>query len=146
MRNKLRKIAYSCLGQGNRLLNRVLYPLQKDGTSMTVFNTAMNTDNLGDHIIMHYCRAFLKECFPDYHQIDISTHCIPSKEDEDNMQQTKYRFVCGTNLLTSHIEQWWNWLLPQGYKRKFKYRNVILLGTGWGVYQDDCSDYSRMIY
>ena len=146
MRNKMRKIAYSCLGQGNRLVNRIVYPLQKSGTDMTVFNTAWNTDNLGDHIIMHYCRKFLSECFPDYRQTDISTHCVPSEEDEQRMRQTKYRFVCGTNLLTSHIEQWWNWRLPDGWRAKSKYRNVVLLGVGWGVYQDECSDYSRMIY
>ncbi len=146
MRNKMRKIAYSCLGQGNRLVNRIVYSLQKSGTGMTVFNTAMNTDNLGDHIIMHYCRKFLSECFPNYPQNDISTHCVPSEEDEQKMQQTKYRFVCGTNLLTSHIEQWWNWLLPDGWRAKSKYRNVVLLGVGWVVYQDECSDYSRMIY
>lgn len=146
MRNKIRKIAYSCLGQGNRLVNAIAYRLRESGTSMTVFNTAMNTDNLGDHIIMYYCRKFLIECFPEYQQINISTHCIPTKEDEQKQRQTKHCFVCGTNLLTSHVEQWWNWRLPDGWYAKSKYRNVVLMGVGWGVYQDECSDYSRMIY
>lgn len=146
MRNKIRQIAYSCLGQGNRLVSRIVYPLQKRNASITVFNTAINTDNLGDHIIMHYCQKVLLECFPDYQQVNISTHCVPSAEDEQKMQQTTYRFVCGTNLLTSHIEQWWNWRLPDGWRSKSKYRNVVLLGVGWGEYQDECSDYSRMIY
>lgn len=146
MHNTIRTIAYSCLGQGTRLLNRITFPLQKGCTHITVFNTAMHTDNLGDHIIMHYCRRFLNDCFPDAQQTDISTHRVPSFEEEGKLQQTKYRFVCGTNLLTSHIEQWWNWLLPDGYRGKLRFRNAILLGVGWGVYQDECSNYSRMIY
>lgn len=146
MRNKMRKIAYDCLGQTNRLVNRVVYPLQSRGTEIAVFNTAVHSDNQGDHIIMHYCRKFLNEYFPEYTQIDISTHRVPSAEEEQKIQGTKYRLVCGTNLLTSHIEQWWNWMLPGGWRAKTRYRNVVLLGVGWGGYQDECSDYSRMIY
>ena len=63
-----------------------------------------------------------------------------------NCEKQNIVFVCGTNLLTSHIEQWWNWRLPDGLRRKLKYRNVILLGVGWKNYEDKCSDYSRMIY
>lgn len=64
-------MAYSCLGQGRRPVNRMAYPLQKNVNSMTACNTAMNTDNLRDHIIMHYCRKFLCEYFPDYQQVEI---------------------------------------------------------------------------
>lgn len=62
------------------------------------------------------------------------------------MKQAKYKFVCGTNLLTSNIEHHWRWILPDGIRRKLHYRNAILLGVGWGEYQDACSDYSRMVY
>lgn len=146
MRKFIKKTAYSCIGQLNRTTNRMIYLMQKNGTSMTVFNTAMGTDNLGDHIIMHYCQKFLDAYFGGYHQINISSHRAPSAEDEQKIQKTKYRFICGTNLLTSYIEEWFPWQLPDGWQAKAKYRNVILLGVGWRGYQDKCSDYSRMVY
>lgn len=106
----------------------------------------METDNLGDYIIMHYCQKALDALFPNHGSLHISTHILPTAEQEKAVHLHKYKFVCGTNLLTSNIEHHWRWILPDGIRRKFHYRNVILLGVGWGEYQDKCSDYSRTVY
>lgn len=146
MNHILRKFLYGMLGRVNNILNKLFFSLQKSNKRVVVFNTAISTDNMGDYIIMHYCSNVLNEIMNNAEFIGISTHTVPSEEQGKIVKQNKYKFVCGTNLLTSHIEEWWNWRLPDGYKGKLNYRNVILLGVGWGSYQDKCSDYSKLIY
>lgn len=140
------RILWNLTGNMISILNRISFPMKKDTRKIVRFDPSKSTDNLGDYIIMRYCSSIFQELFHDYQYIDISVHEQPTSEDELNVQQAKYRFVCGTNLLTSHIEEWWNWRLPNGLRRKLKYRNVILLGVGWKNYEEKCSYYSRMIY
>ena len=128
-----------------RKYNYIEFTFQKHNDKIVVFNTAENTDNLGDFIIMQYCKEYLWQLFK-CNYINISTHKVPSPKEEEVVKETKYKFVCGTNLMTSHIEEWWNWRLPDGFRKKMNYRNVILLGVGWWGYQDECSDYSKLIY
>lgn len=141
-----KNLLWSAAGKSVCALNRLTFPAQKDTGTVIRFDTSIGTDNLGDFIIMHYCGKILNEIFPDHTFTNIGTHLMPTAEQESAAAQTKYKFVCGTNLLTSHIEHHWRWILPDGFRRKMRYRNVILLGVGWGEYQDECSDYSRMIY
>lgn len=140
------KCIWSAAGNCIRLINHVSYPLQKQGTNIIRFNTAQNTDNLGDYIIMRYCESALSEMFPGRNFVDVPTHTSPSQEQEEQVRKAKLKFVCGTNLLTSHVEEHWNWILPDGLRRKMNYRNIILMGVGWKNYEEECSDYSRMIY
>lgn len=143
---KIRNRINNIVGKGARLYNKYFFKLQKDNRKIIVFNTAINTDNLGDFIIMYYCKDVLRELFGERTYIDISTHLVPSASDKKIIGKTKFKFVCGTNLLTSYVEKWWNWCLPTGFRKKFAYRNVILLGVGWGEYQGECSNYSKLIY
>ncbi|MGN0998713.1 MAG: polysaccharide pyruvyl transferase family protein [Faecousia sp.] len=146
MSEAIRKIVYPIVGQGVRQANKCSFFLQRDCGRVIVFNTAEYTANLGDYIIMRYCNQVLRELFGERDFVDVSTHAVPSDEAAKVVKKTKFKFVSGTNLLTSHIEQWWNWRLPDGFRKKLNYRNAILLGVGWGAYQDECSDYSRLIY
>jgi polysaccharide pyruvyl transferase WcaK-like protein len=141
-----KRFLWNVVGQSNRVLDKLAFPMQKNNGKIIRFNTALGTENLGDYIIMHYCNGILDELFPTYQSVHISTHLMPSTEQEIAVNKTKYKFVCGTNLLTSNIEHHWRWILPDGVRRKMNYRNVILLGVGWGEYQDNCTDYTRMIY
>lgn len=141
-----KKFLWGAVGQGASVLNRLIFPAQKDNGTIIRFDTSLGTDNLGDYIIMHYCGKILGEMFPKHATVNIGTHLMPTEEQEQTVKQTKHKFVCGTNLLTSNIEHHWRWILPDGVRRKMNYRNTILLGVGWGEYQEKCSDYSRMIY
>ena len=141
-----RKCVWKIAGRAGKIFNSLSFPRQKHCKQIIIFDTSIGTHNLGDFIIMRYCGSILHELYENHQCVEISTHMIPSEEQEQIVKKTKYKFVCGTNLLTSHIEKWWNWRLPDGLRRKFAYRNAILLGVGWGNYQDECSEYSKMIY
>lgn len=141
-----KKFLWAAVGQSMSAFNKLSFPMQSDNCSIIRFDTSLGTENLGDYIIMHYCNKILDELFPAHQSLHISTHLMPTIEQEASVKQTKYKFVCGTNLLTSNIEHHWRWILPDGVRRKKNYQNVILLGVGWGEYQERCTDYSRMIY
>lgn len=141
-----KKLLWNIAGYAAITRNRLMFLLQKDNGKSIRFDTSIGTDNLGDYIIMQYCNKILDELFPLHNATYIGTHQIPTQKQEHAVNQTKYKFVCGTNLLTSHIEHHWNWILPDGFRQKQNYSNVILFGVGWSEYQDICSDYSKMIY
>ena len=142
----MKNALWEAAGRLARIENGVEFALQRDGGRIVCFDPALETDNLGDEIIMHYCRRELEGLFPESGFAGIATHVLPTPEETVLARRTKYKFVCGTNLLTAHIEHHWRWVLPEGFRRKRDFRNVILLGCGWGTYQEDCSAYSRMIY
>lgn len=140
------KMIYVPAGAMMLAFNKTSCRLRSGSDDVIIFNTAEKTDNLGDQIIMRYCSQYLRQVFQGCHFVGYSTHVCPPKEAEKRIRRAKYRFVCGTNLLTSHIEQHWNWTLPAGFIGKWPYRNSILFGTGWHSYQDACSDYTKLIY
>lgn len=146
MKKSIQIVKWNLIGKGGRTINRLSYPIQKDNGKILLFDTSIATDNLGDFIIMKYCGDILQHIFENHQFVCVPTHTVPSDEQEKTAKSIKYKFVCGTNLLTSHIEEWWNWRLPDGIQRKFHYRNTILLGAGWKGYQDECSAYSKMVY
>ena len=139
-------ILWEAAGRLTRLWNRMEHAVRKERGGPVCFDPSLKTDNAGDEIIMKYCRRELQNLFPERVFFHIPTHAQPTQEEKAFARRTKYKFVCGTNLLTSRIESHWRWILPEGFWGKRDFRNVILLGCGWGEYQGECSAYSRMIY
>jgi hypothetical protein len=137
---------YSVAGKLISGYNGISCSLRRKSNDIVVFDTAELTDNLGDQIIMRFCEQRLRELFTDYRVLRYSTHACPPAAAEKDIRRAAYRFVCGTNLLTSHIEQHWNWTLPPGVSGKWPYRNSILFGVGWHSYQDKCSEYTKLVY
>ena len=142
----MKKYLWEAAGWLTRISNGAEFALQRDGGGIVCFDPSLETDNLGDEIIMRYCRRELENLFPGSRFAGIATHVLPTAEETALARRTKYKFVCGTNLLMSRIEHHWRWILPEGFRGKRDFRNGILLGCGWGEYQEDCSEYTRMIY
>lgn len=137
---------YELAGRWATLRNRLEAGRPKARNAVVLFDPALESDNLGDAIILHYCLRELEALFPEGNFAHIGTHTLPSREDAARARRAKYRIVCGTNLLTSRVEHHWRWVLPPGFRGKRDCGNAILLGCGWDAYQEDCSDYTRLIY
>lgn len=104
------------------------------------FNTEISSLNIGDKIIMESCYRSLKKLFKDSFFVDIPTHIILNKKDFWIMEENKYMFVCGTNLLRgmklfSFKNQWKIGCLFLRYLLKKKINNVVLVGVGWTSYK-----------
>jgi polysaccharide pyruvyl transferase WcaK-like protein len=90
--------------------------------------------NLGDLIIYQAVSRELAAIFGEKAITRLSTHHPFSADDYETANRCAFRFVGGSNLLSSkktkytwyREEHRWNWLFP-------KLRRVTLFGVGWGV-------------
>ena len=97
-------------------------------------NGGLPSRNLGDLIINQAVSRELSAIFGEEPFLKLSTHCRFSAEDYQVANRCAFRFVGGTNLLSSKKIKYtwyrevdrWNWLFP-------KLHRVMLLGVGWGV-------------
>lgn len=110
---------------------------------VVLFDTAINSLNMGDSIIQYYCAKVIKELFPDKQEYHIQTHKLPTESELQVLPGALYKIVCGTNLMTPHIEEQTNWKMPEDL---YGYRDIITLGVGWGYYCNTVSPESIYAY
>lgn len=109
---------------------------------ITILNTALDTDNLGDEIIMKYIKQVILDDLKEYVCIEIPTHKYPSTYEIRCMLESKYVLVCGTNILSPQMELYSGWCFDD---LMIHLNNVILIGVGWWGYKKT-SIYSAFIY
>lgn len=111
-----------------------------------IFDTAIGTTNLGDHIIMDAVNRVADTLFIDDFVINMPTHLSIHPKDLPKLRRYDTALVGGTNLLknnTLYKSQWKVGIKDVSVLR----RKVVLLGVGWWQYQDKpVSAYSRMMY
>lgn len=115
---------------------------RKDGL-IGVFDTSKYSQNSGDNIVMDFCMEHLDEIFKECTYIDLPTHREPSIEQCDSMNKTKYKFVCGTNIICGSMEKYYQWMLPVDMSC---YKDMCLFGVGWNHYNDEITKYSKAFY
>lgn len=126
---------------------------------------AISSYNLGDYIIDDYCNDILRELFGNAFFVNIPTHEHLSELGCTHIASADHSIVCGTNLLTSHMQKYrqWNinykdamrlWLIDVPKKKyldkdflmsHYKKNKVLLLGAGWWQYQDRPDHYTQKI-
>ena len=112
---------------------------------ITIFDTSVFSENLGDDIIMDCVKAQLRDMFPRTMWLRVPTHEKITKISYLRMKNTKLGFVGGTNLLASNmrypINQWnihlWN---------TKHINNVVLMGVGSQNYGDNINLYTKLVY
>ncbi len=122
-------------------LSNKIYPNTKS-KEIIIYNTAINSSNLGDDIIVYFCKKFLCNTFTEYKFKEISTHKIPTKSEFEALMNAKAVIVCGSNFLSPTMENYSEW--------KFKIKlsgipNFILLGAGMGIY-GEITPFSKLFY
>jgi polysaccharide pyruvyl transferase WcaK-like protein len=112
---------------------------------LCVFDTAIATDNLGDHIIMDAVWDVLHEVFGRDPTVErIATHQYMPKEAYPGLANFDLGIVGGTNILKSHMFIRANWRLR--FRDMFYLKNVVLLGVGWQQYQGAVDIFSRALF
>lgn len=110
------------------------------GNKTILFDVATASDNLGDAIIMDYCKKQIRDitvlpsffvCIPTYLEMGKTARCMCKNN-------PNAKFVCGTNLLKSTmlIHKLWH----IGLKDAAVIKNVCLMGVGWINYQNKLMD------
>lgn len=111
---------------------------------ITIFDTSSVTENLGDFIVMDYCNRILDSVFINDFLIRVPTHERISKVTYRYVTKSKYKIVCGTNLLTGMMHKYNQWKLKMIDTKYI--RDVCLFGVGWRKYGEEPDLYSKMLW
>lgn len=114
---------------------------------ITIFDTSITSTNLGDEIIMDSVMRELKDIFKeDTMFLRVPTHEVISRRSHRLVNESDYSFVAGTNILNSKFKiikaNLWNINLID----IMKLNKVILMGVGWGNYQNRPSNLVKFAY
>lgn len=113
-------------------------------------NHSSISNNLGDCIIYNSVKKIIINLFPETEIRRVSLHSTLGSNESKLISKARYSFVGGSNILTSNIcDTNFTRFLPK--KNLFKllnppFSNVILLGTGWCVYQNRPNLITRNYY
>jgi polysaccharide pyruvyl transferase WcaK-like protein len=100
--------------------------------------------NLGDQVISRAVHRELRTIFGEATEIvAIPSHAYPTPRSVALLKDAQYVFVGGSNLL---YFRWWR---PASWKLGFvgltSYRDLILMGCGWGGYEIPSGYYGRWV-
>ena len=80
-----------CLGVSAVKLQR--QPELRTDMGLVIFDTSMDTDNLGDFIIMQFCKKELKPLIDMEKAVMVPTHTVPASEIIEQMRDCGRRMV-----------------------------------------------------
>lgn len=124
-------------------LKRMFLSKNKNRKKVILFDSSLDTFNIGDHIIMSYCNKIMNQIFADKEKKHITFHGTPLDEDTKDLATYKYKFICGTNVLSPNVE----WFCPFHTTQNLEqYNDICLLGVGWGKYSNQTSIESKEFY
>jgi hypothetical protein len=111
-----------------------------------IFDTAVGSTNLGDHIIMDAVNRLVEELFMDDFVINIATHQRIHPLDLPPLRKYDLALVGGTNLLKNANIRGSQWQVGLKEIAVLKHK-VVLLGVGWWQYQaEPVSAYTQLLY
>lgn len=116
-----------------------------DFKKIVLYNPAISSLNMGDHIIAEAAKDQLSFMLDDAFTVEVSSHLPISRMYMRHTKDFDYRFVCGSNLLRGKM----NRLFRQWDIRLDQVDLVgesILVGTGWWQYGDDPNAYTKLLY
>lgn len=109
---------------------------------VNVFDTAIESDNLGDHIIMDAVWSVLRSLFAKASFLRTPSHRRAKLSEIWTGNKAGLSIVGGTNILKSHMLVRGNWrITPLDY---VAWRNVVLLGVGWQQYGGEADAPTRL--
>jgi len=110
---------------------------------ITLCDTSVSSQNLGDYLIMDAIQDVIAQLFSEYMILRVPTHDVIRKPSYDCIRRSEHVFVCGTNLLTSHMLLYRQWKI--GLLDSIFVHNFVLLGVGWWQYQSRPDFYTRVL-
>jgi len=116
----------------------------KNIKKIVLYNPAISSLNMGDHIIFDGAHNQLEELLNQAFVVEVSTH-LPVSRYLRHTKDFDYKFVCGSNLLRGKM----NRLFRQWDINIFNASQVgpcILVGTGWWQYGDEPNLYTKKLY
>jgi peptidoglycan/xylan/chitin deacetylase (PgdA/CDA1 family)/2-polyprenyl-3-methyl-5-hydroxy-6-metoxy-1,4-benzoquinol methylase len=110
---------------------------------ISIFDTTVCDNNLGNQIIMDSVNKYLHQIFPSDFFIKLPYLDNIGDEAIKYIRESKYIFLGGTNALSSEMENYKQIGIDHNNYNQIK--NIILTGVGWWQYQGAISDCTREI-
>lgn len=112
---------------------------------IVLFNPAMSSLNLGDDVIFDGAFHVVDSLFPDSYYVNISTHLPVTLQYLSWIKAAKLRFVCGSNLLDSHmLKRFKQWYIEPWHAAAIG--PAVLLGVGWRRYESKPDIYTSWLW
>jgi polysaccharide pyruvyl transferase WcaK-like protein len=109
--------------------------------NITLFDTSVATDNLGDEIIMDAVEQVVSEVLPNAYVFRIATHEHMSRISRRLLKKSSLCIVGGTNLLSAHMGPFALWkMMPWDV---LIVSHAVLLGVGWRDYMRGPDPYTK---
>lgn len=113
---------------------------------ITIMDTSIATRNLGDQIIMDSVNRHVKEIFYEDMILHVPTHDKIGKISVDIIKNSEITLVGGTNILNGKRVPFKKSAWSITLLDTLKVKDLILMGTGWGAYQENTNLYSKLLY
>ena len=110
---------------------------------ITIFDTSILSENIGDFIIMDSVERELNKLFSRDMIFKSITHDKVDKITYRLNKISDYSFIGGTNLLSSNMNRYNQWKI--NLIDSFFLKNIILMGVGWWQYQKKPNFYTKYL-
>lgn len=100
---------------------------------MTVFDTSIGSQNVGDQIIMKAAYQELRSLFPQAHLWALPTHDHFGPAGRKRLRHSLFSIACGTNLIHQEMPRKGHWRLPKPFPFPMGHhhpKNLTLLAVG----------------
>jgi polysaccharide pyruvyl transferase WcaK-like protein len=96
---------------------------------ITMLDTSVATDNLGDEVILDCITMIVRSLFPDAYVYRVATHEYMTGISRAMIRRSDLSILCGTSILCSNMIYTSPWKLRPW--DPFLLRNIVALGIGW---------------
>lgn len=116
-----------------------LRTVRRGNGSPVMLDTALESDNSGDQIIMESCMSHISGADKLY---CVPTHRFPTDDERMLLRCASEKLLCGTNILSGHMRSYGLWRLSSDVSC---YRNTRLMGVGFDSKNEDFDTYTRQL-
>lgn len=110
--------------------------------SILLYDVSIETDNLGDEIIMQYVQGVIRELFPNHQVYSVPTHRVPKDSELASIPPDALRLVFGTNIICPDVQKYNLWRMPDNLSYC---ENTVFAAVGMNNY-GNTTDASRQLY
>ncbi|MBW1619345.1 polysaccharide pyruvyl transferase family protein, partial [Empedobacter falsenii] len=113
--------------------------------NLGILDTSVTSFNLGDNIIMESINLHLNDTFDsNAYFTTYPTHISINNVEREWLLEKEFLFVSGTNLLNGSMEKFRSWRIRKD-DLSYYYKRCVLLGVGWGLYDDVITEETQLI-
>lgn len=114
----------------------------RPGSDTILLDTAMDSDNCGDGIIMENCLLQLGDRMDVSALAHVPTHRLPTDDEMKLLRSSGRKILCGTNILSGRMRHYGLWRLMPDVSL---WRGTVLMGVGFDSSGEGFDGYTKKL-